>query len=393
MGRWWPAVLVLLVLATGADAQRKGKGKGKVPAKAKAGGSELSSGYLPGFDEQEKNAKKTAPVGPRPKPKATPKAEPPPDPMKEADQVTAAADHLSEVERARLQFLREHFRICDLDSSGWLSLREVEVTLSFGRGEYRRMDGNQDGRLDETEFTVQGELLLARLGATPASLEAGRAAKSGEEAEELAEPRAEGGAAEAATEPAPEEPSRAEPDDEAAPPIPSEQGSMAVRPDDLLGRYDADLSAGIDAAEIEKLFLEAGLVLSPELVVAQMDPDDSGQLESGELVAIAWLVSQHVPEALRPAPAPEIVALADEPPPSAPGPLAEPPDRGALLPTHFARLDPGQDGFIDEADLRALQSPSRLDLRFRALLSAMDQDGDGRLSEAEFRGSMRGARR
>ena len=115
--------------------------------------------------------------------------------------------------------------------------------------------------------------------------------------------------------------------------------------------------------------------------VAQMDPDDSGQLESGELSAIAWLVSRHVPEALRTQPAPA------EPAPEGSGPPL-PAEPRALVPTHFARLDPGHDGFIDETDLRALQSPSRLDLRFRALLSAMDKDGDGRLSEAEFQASM-----
>ena len=387
MNRWLLAALVLLVLATSVDAQkRRGRASAHPPAASRAGkapkGADSSLPlYLPGFDQPAKGAKKTAPAGPKPKAKAPAKGEPPKpaDPMKEADQVTAAADHLTEVEKAHLRFLAEHFRVCDLDASGWLSLREVEVTLSLGRAEYRRMDANQDGRLDEAEFSTQSELLLARLGATPASKDAPKPAP-----EALAEPPVDGRA-----EPAPAEPESPQPDDQGREES-SEERALAVRPSDLLRRYDVDQSAGIDATEIERLFAEAGLVLSPELVVAQMDPDDSGQLENGELIAIAWLVSRHVPEALRPAPPTDDPA--DRPSPADSGP-AGPKKDGALVPTHFALLDPGHDGFIDEADLRALQSPSRLDLRFRALLSAMDQDGDGRLSEAEFRGSMRAAKR
>lgn len=376
---WFLSVLALLILSTGADAQRRGKGKAKAPPKASANKSEpkLPPIYLPGFDQPGKDTK-TTPIGPKPKPtpsQATP--EKPPDPMKEADQVTAAADHLTQADKARAQSLLDHFRLCDLDSGGWLSLREAEVTLSLDRSEYRRMDANQDGRLDATEFSAQGELLLARLGALPASTEAERKAQ----AEPLSEPEAE-----APSPPAPPAPADPEPHQPGARSNASAPSALAVRPSDLLGRYDGDQSAGIDATEIERFFAEAGLALSPELVVAQMDPDDSGQLESPELVAIAWLASRHLPESLRPVPAP--ATPAEEPALAAAAPLAQPPARLALLSTHFGRLDPGHDGFIDEADLRALQSPSRLDLRFRALLSAMDQDGDGRLSEPEFRSSM-----
>jgi Ca2+-binding EF-hand superfamily protein len=387
MNRRLLAAFVLLVLATSVDAQkRRGKASARPPAASRAGkapkGADPSPPpiYLPGFDQPAKGAKKAAPAGPKPKAKAPAKGEPPKpaDPMKEADRVTAAADHLTEVDKARQQFLAEHFRVCDLDASGWLSLREVEVTLSLGRAEYRRMDANQDGRLDEAEFSTQSELLLARLGATLTSKDAPKPAP-----ETLAEPPVDG-----PVEPAPAEAESPQPDDQG--PKTSEERALGVRPSDLLRRYDVDQSAGIDATEIERLFAEAGLVLSPELVVAQMDPDDSGQLESGELIAIAWLVSRHVPEALRPAPPTD--DLGGQPPSAESGPARQN-EPGALVPTHFARLDPGHDGFIDEADLRALQSPSRLDLRFRALLSAMDQDGDGRLSEAEFRGSMRAAKR
>jgi Ca2+-binding EF-hand superfamily protein len=366
----WLAVLVCLVLCLEAEAQgRRGRGRSTARDQQQAWTLPKENPVplppLPGFEPLEKSK---SPPGPKPKEKAkTPPK--PPDPMKEADQVTAAAEYRAALEKAEAQLLAEHFRVCDLDASGWLSLREVEMTLSLDRGDFRRMDTSQDGRLDAAEFARQGQQLLARLGAATA-------AATGPEPPP--EPPSDPAAA-ASLENAPEVPAPLE----RATPVPevgSLLGSMPVRPRDLLARYDGDQSGGLDAVEIQKLFLEAGLVLSSELVVAQMDPDDSGQLEQGELVAIAWIVSRHVPEALRPAPEPSAPAAeATEPEPTAVAPQA---------PAHFGLLDPDADGYIDEADLRALQSPSRLDLRFRALLSAMDRDGDGRLSPAEFQASM-----
>jgi hypothetical protein len=202
--RWWLAVLVLVTLAAALDAQgRRGRNRGRGAGGAGGQGfvdplddrtmrdkqtwndlndlkvpngkqAPLPPIYLPGFDSP-KGSKEPAPVGPKPSSKtsskaktpAKPGAEKPIDPMQEADQVTAAADHRTEVEAAQAKLLGEHFQLCDLDASGWLSLRETEVTLSLDRGDFRRMDVNKDGRLDRAEFSAQGEQLLARLGARP----------------------------------------------------------------------------------------------------------------------------------------------------------------------------------------------------------------------------------
>ena len=194
-----------------------------------------------------------------------------------------------------------------------------------------------------------------------------------------------------ATEPAPE-PS---PKPERKRPAPrSELEAVYPRPMDLLSRYDADKSKGLDAAEIEKLLLEIGLELSADQLATSMDPDDSGQLEANELINLAWMASQHLPESLKPTAAPEgaepsvaetqAAPLSDEIP-SEPG--KTPAARGQGL-THFGRLDADHDGFIGEGDLRTLQNPARVELRLSAVLSVLDKDGDGKLSAAEFHASM-----
>ena len=46
------------------------------------------------------------------------------------------------------------------------------------------------------------------------------------------------------------------------------------------------------------------------------------------------------------------------------------------------------DGFIQVGDLRRLLAPAHVDVRPSAVLSAIDRDGDGRVDEAEFVGSL-----
>lgn len=277
---------------------------------------------------------------------------PSPPTLQEADRVTGQADRDAKREAERARMLREHFRLCDLDTSGWISFREASATLGIDRDEYRRYDSNQDGRIDLKEFDARSRELLTLIGAY-----------------ELPGPRV------------------------AARETPGKNplGETFPRPTDLVARFDANRSSGLDPKEMAALFAEAGLDLRPPLVVAQMDGDDSGELEATELVTIAWLCSERMPESLRdkvlgkdPPPDGEPEELARELP-DGPPPLPRPSDGPA---SHFRRLDPSGDGAIDEADLRSLLSPARLDLRLNAVLSALDRDGDGRLTEAEFRAAM-----
>jgi len=376
-------LLALLCLVSALEAQgRKGKRRAPQhppahsPKKDKGGGENAPlPPYLQG-------ASSKAPTGPGAaggkggkaggkagKPGEPGAAAPAGPPVQEADRVTATADLLAAREVELERELKEHFKLCDLDANGWISLREAEVTLSYGRADYRRVDEDQDGRIAPAEFARHGDELLTRLGAAPPPAPEAKAPAR----EPPATPDAE-----------PAEPEPAEP---AATPTPDAKG-LFPRPLDLLRRYDGDASKGLDTAEITRLCSELGQTLSPELVVAQMDPNENGQLEARELGNLCWIVSQHLPEAMRPAltppPAPEPepapdVAVADEKPHG---------DARSRALTHFRRLDSSEDGVLDESDLRALQSPARLDVRLEAVLSALDANGDGHLTEDEFHASM-----
>jgi Ca2+-binding EF-hand superfamily protein len=398
-GRRPLVVLALLALALDADAQKGGHRRarpgghgGAAPRDdfgtnpgADSGAPPAPTPFLPGFGPEPGTEKKPGkggkpPAKPAPKKPEAPK---PPDPMHAADEVTALADHQTRLKDAEERLVLEHFRLCDLDGNGWISLREAEVTLSFDRAEYKRTDANADGRLDLTEFSAQRDTILARLGAHPV-----------DEGPVGPEVSAAGGPAPAVEvpkpEPAPAAPTPIAPAKPKPNALQSELGSMSVMPGMLLRRFDADKSKGLDATELEQAVTQLGLTFSCSQALEVLDRNDSAQLEVSELLPLAWMASQAHPAAAPPPPtaqpleaAPAEPALAITPPLPAP---ASPTD-GAKV-THFARLDPGHDGFIDESDLRVLQGPARLDLRVKAVLSAMDADGDGRLSESEFHAAM-----
>lgn len=372
----------LLCLALGAEAQAKRGRGGKRGGPPKAAGKKPGAGaqapqLIPGFDAPAggKGKKPAGPKGKKPAPakgKAAAGAQKPADPMTEADRVAQEAEARARLEGVDEKRLKELFALCDLDQNGWISLRESELVLSFDRAEYRRADTDQDGRLVAREYSAQKTLVFARLGAPPE-----QAKPDPEPARKPPEPA-----------PAAETPVRKPGPRRADLALPG----VFPRPADLLQRYDQDASKGLGTEEVERLLVDLGLDFSAPLMVAQMDPDKDGELAALELLPLSLLASRHMPELLKPAPR-EAPVVADKPAerPGAKDAAQEPARVSALESmTPFGRLDRDRDGFVGEADLQALQGLARTDARLGALLSALDADGDRKLSRVEFERAMGG---
>jgi Ca2+-binding EF-hand superfamily protein len=374
------AALLCLVFENAAQGKRgRGPKRGGPPKSAakKPGGGQAPM-TIPGFDAPTgaKSKKPTGPKGKKPTPAGKGKtgsgAKPPaqaPDPMTEADRVAQEAEARARLESADDKRLKELFALCDLDQNGWISLREAELVLSFDRAEYRRADADQDGRLVAREYAAQKTLVFSRLGAPP-------------EAEKPPEPAPRNEPPDGAPQP---EGAAKKPPREKAPP----KASLALpgvfpRPSDLLQRYDKDASKGLGSEEVERLLVDLGLDFSVPLVVAQMDRDDDGNLGPAELLPLSLLASRHVPEEMKPK---EKAPVAEKPAPAARE--KERPKVSVLESmTPFGRLDRDRDGFVGESDLQAMQGLARTDARLGALLSALDADGDRKLSRAEFERAM-----
>lgn len=276
----------------------------------------------------------------------------------EADRVVQSTELQNRLEQEREERIGEHFRVCDLDENGWISFREATAILGISRKEFRRYDTDLDGDIDAEEFRARARTLLGLLGALPS-------------------------------------PKRSEGSKDA----PSDARTKEARPpvftvERLLKRFDADASGSLSLEELRKLFDLSKADLSPELVTEQMDPNDSDELEANELGPIATLLTEMrlvLPPTAELADNPNTKSRPfeelykrnrDEERPT--GALGTAPKIAGPV-SHFRRLDLWNDGYIDESDLRQLILPARIEVRVAAILSALDADGDNRLSQEEFR--------
>ena len=265
------------------------------------------------------------------------------DPATEADRVTQSAENQAARAEDRERTFTEHFRVCDLDASGWISFREAEATLGIDRTEFRRYDVDQDGRIGVQEFHDRSQALLTLLGAVQPPKTMG--------------PEIEPDSDLSATDPD-------------APP--------SLLPSDLIARADLDESGGLSRDELARLLEELAAPMQAELVLAKNDTDGSGALEEEELAAVsnslARLANQNEPAGEKQLSSQSGMRRIE-------GPAR-----------HFQRLDADGDGAIDEDDLRACLGSARIELRLAGVLGALDQDGDRRLDEPEFLGAFRKAR-
>jgi Ca2+-binding EF-hand superfamily protein len=124
-------------------------------------------------------------------------------------------------------------------------------------------------------------------------------------------------------------------------------------------------------------------------VLASIDQDQSGRIESAEMQALLDVL---VPPTSSPTriKVGSVEALFDQAvirrttadstpqPPRLRGPVST-----------FRRLDFDRSGGIDVGDLDVLQRPLQIPVRASAVIATLDLDGDGALSAAEFAAAMR----
>lgn len=243
----------------------------------------------------------------------------------------------------------DYFETCDHDANGWLSYREMRISLGSDRAEYQLYDTDRDGRVRPDEFVARFRLIIQRLGGF-------------------------------------------------RPPTPYAASTPPGRrtPQELRNVYDADGSGTLDASELSALLEDYHLVTEdPAQVLAQLDDDESGVLEmerEGEAVALAqWLEGAtgnktwDRPEVLATT-IDELFGEVTERKRNLGTSLLAPQIIGPV--THFRRLDLDADGRISTDDLAALLAPARIAVQLSTVIASLDRDGDGLLSEAEFNAAL-----
>jgi Ca2+-binding EF-hand superfamily protein len=257
------------------------------------------------------------------------------------------------------QLEARYFALCDLDQNGWISFSEARTTLGLERARFRVFDADRDGRLERPEFGLRYREFLGRLGAFDA-------------ATEKVSP-----------------PPVVQPEPDVAP---APRGPRFPQAERLLVTYDVDKSGGLGARELTTMFTEQQLRISLQVVLSQLDPNETGELELFELVPLASMIEtqlivpldelpaerrQRIEDIMRDVRPREMASLGATLAPQLSGPM-----------THFRRLDLNGDGLIEADDLKGLASPARIDVRASAVLAALDRDGDGALSPTEFRAAL-----
>jgi len=235
-----------------------------------------------------------------------------------------------------------YFAICDYDADGWIMFSEAKASLGIDRDGWKAYDEDKDGRIIAAEFRKRYEAILATGGAF-------------------------------------------------LPPRPKADAREAIpeRADEALETYDKNKDGGLDTGELETLLVDVGAVrLEAETSIEQFDRDLTRKLESSEIEDLLTLLkpSTSATKGPRPRTIDELFGklvprkLQDG---STPQPVRiMPPVRS------FRRLDIDADGEISLDDLAELQRPLVLPVRARAVLAALDTNGDGVLDESEFRAAM-----
>ena len=248
-----------------------------------------------------------------------------------------------------------YFSLCDHDSNTWISYREGIYSLSLDRLQFSYYDKDRDGRIQRSEFAARYNLVVNRKGGfpPPKPLITDVPQEFGLESSLMTEE--------------------------------GEQTSDEVQ---LLQRFDTNESGGLELGELPpmiKLWLLTDHV-EPEQLMTAVDSDASSALELSEMayliksLALAqfrFVGNSMSVESLLGIELTPAVVLTERAAPLTVTHSLEPK-------LHFDRLDQDGDGFVGSQDLRTLQAPMHLSVRTNAVIAAIDTDGDGKISTAEF---------
>jgi len=248
-----------------------------------------------------------------------------------------------------------YFHLSDHDGNSWISYREGSFSLRLSRLEFTYYDTDRDGRIQRAEFSERYGLIVDNQGI-------------------FAPPR-----------------SRIEDYFDAEGALGTLLGANPAPTDEMqiLERFDANGSSALELGELPPViqFWNLTAHITPVQLLEAIDTDVSSALELQEM---SYLVeSMAIAQQMFNGSVLSFQELAELSSSAGTTPLTDRPplltiERSKRPTVHFDRLDQDGDEFIGADDLRVLQSPMQLSVRTNAVIAAIDTDGDGQISLAEF---------
>ena len=239
-----------------------------------------------------------------------------------------------------------YFGICDRDGDRSISYPEASASLNLDRKAFSVYDTDGDGLISMSEFRKRYKDILSAGGTFPP-------------------PKA-----------------------KVVPP-----SALPATADKVLESFDRSRDGALDLAELDAALVGMGSSkLDPEMALAQLDHDGSARLEAEEIEELLALLRSG--SARKGGPRAQSIrdlfgtVVSRK---TSPASTPEPPRIVGPVPS-FLRLDLDGDGRVTRDELGELQRPYTLAVQTNAVLAALDQDGDGAISEAEFWSSMGAAR-